>query len=69
MGDPFLRRCCQRLGDLTPDAQHLGHLEGPSGDELFERLAVEQFHDEIQRVAFAPDIEESTHMRMRESRD
>ena len=66
MGDALPRRRRQRLGDLAADAKHLWHGKRAPGHECLERLAVQQLHDEVRRVAFAADIEQGADVGMRE---
>ena len=46
MDDPLLVRCFQRLGNLFRDGQRLFERNGPLGDTVGERRALDQLHHE-----------------------
>ena len=59
----------QGRGELARDAQSLHGSEGPTGEAVRERLALEQLHDEESVTLVLADVEESTDVWVEEARD
>lgn len=55
--------------DLDAVAEHLFGGQRAAADAIRERLAFEQFHDEVVDVVLASDVEETADVRVRERRD
>src|SRR6185436_11095339 len=62
-------RAIEGVGDLDAEAEYVVDRERPALDAIRERLALDQLHDEVEIVPFAPDIVDDADVRMIERGD
>ena len=59
----------ERVGDLDAGADELARRQRPATEARGQRLALEEFHDQIVHIPFAADIEERADVRVIETGD
>jgi hypothetical protein len=64
----FGMRRIEAVGDLNADLQQLGNLDGPPGDPVLERLALQQFHGDKRPAFELADVVNRADIRMVERR-
>jgi hypothetical protein len=68
MDDPLFVSGRQPFGDLHGDLDRLTGGHRPVREPRTQRLAFEQFHHRVRRVALAPEVVDGEDVRMRERR-
>lgn len=69
MDDPFAVGRVERGRDLGAEAQRLLERQPPLPEPVRQRLAVDELHDEVLGVAFAPHVVQDADVRVRQLRD